>query len=129
MAMTIAEASILAAGTSVMFGATAATYTEAAPHSSGVGAIVGPFADYGDTFAYRITNGGLAPGAPIIIVFYGVANGRLYEIDRVSGDVAVNSTTSGSIPCPPGFSQFTAKAFGNTSQNVTVEVFLERQVP
>jgi hypothetical protein len=128
MTMTTAEATIIAAGTSVPFG-----YTEASPASAGVGAVVGPFADYADSFAYRINNGSPAPGSPVVIVFYAVvnpgANQRLYEIDRVSGDALANSSASGVIPIPGGYGSFTAKAFGNTSQNVTVEVFLERQVP
>lgn len=128
MAMSIQEASILAAGTSIPYGTTETTVSTA-----GAGSVVGPFTDYGDSFAWRITNGSNAPGSPVTIVFYGVvgtgANQRLYEIDRVSGDTVAGSSPSGSIMCPPGFSYFTAKAFGNTSQNVTVEVFLERQVP
>ena len=128
MAMTINEATIIAAGTSIPFG-----YAESAPSSSGTGAVVGPFADYADTFTYRITNGSTAPGSPVTIVFYGVvgtgASARLYEIDRVSGDAVASSTFAGSIPCHPGYAYFTARAFGNTSQNVTVEVFLERQTP
>lgn len=133
MAMTIAEATIIAAGTSIPFGASAAT-TEAAPASAGVGDIVGPFADYGNTFSYRITNGSIAPGTALTIVFYGrTAGGRWYEIDRVSGDVVAGSAAivppSGTIPCPVGYVYFTAKAFGNTSQNVTAEVYLARQVP
>lgn len=124
MAMTIAEATIIAAGTSIPFGS-----AETAPPPAGVGATVGPFTDYADSFVYRIINGATAPGAPVVIVFYGVSSGRLYEIDRVTGNSVIDSTFSGAIPCPPGFGQFTAKAFGNTSQNVTVEVYLERQVP
>lgn len=130
MPMTIAEATIIAAGTVIPFG----SYTEAAPAPAGAGAVVGPFADYGNTFSYRITNGATAPGAPVVIVFYGItAAGRWYEIDRVSGDVVAASASvvppSGTIPCPVGYVSFTAKAFGNTSQNVTVEVYLARQVP
>jgi hypothetical protein len=130
MAMTIAEATIIPAGTVIPFG----SYTEAAPAPAGVGAVVGPFADYADTFVYRITNGSTAPGSPIVIVFYALtAGGRWYEVDRVSGDVVAGSTgvvpPSGTIPCPAGCVSFTAKAFGNTSQNVTVEVYLARQVP
>jgi hypothetical protein len=124
MAYSIQEAPIIAAGTAIAPGG-----TEAAPVAAGAPAAVGPFADYADSFAYRITNGGTAPGSPLTIVFYGVASGRLYEIDRVSGDSVANSTFAGAIPCPPGFGSFTAKAFGNSSQNVMAEVYLERQVP
>ena len=128
--MTIAEATNIAAGTAIPFG----SYTEAAPAPAGMGAIVGPFADYGDTFSYRITNGSTAPGTPIVIVFYGMTTGgRWYEIDRVSGDVVAGSGAivppSGTIPCPAGYVSFTAKAFGNSSQNVAIEVYLARQVP
>jgi hypothetical protein len=124
MAMTIQEAVIIAAGTVIAPGG-----TEAVPVAAGAPAAVGPFADYANSFAYRITNGGTAPGSPLTIVFYGVAGGRLYEIDRVSGDSITNSTFHGVIPCPPGFASFTARTFGNSSQNVTAEVYLERQVP
>ena len=130
MAMTIAEATIIPAGTVIPFG----SYTEAAPAPAGVGTPVGPFADYGNTFSYRITNGSVAPGSPLVIVFYGMTQGgRWYEIDRVSGDVVAASGSvvppSGTIPCPAGFVSFTAKAFGNTSQDVRAEVYLARQVP
>lgn len=124
MAMTVQEAMIIPAGTSIAPGG-----TEAVPVQAGAGQTTGPNADYGNSFAYRIANGSLAPGSPIIIAFYGISNGRAYEIDRVSGDVTANSSFSGVVPCPPGFAQFSAKAFGNTSQAVTVEVYLERQVP
>ena len=126
MAMTINEAAIIPAGTAIPFGA----YTEDAPHANGRGAEVGPFTDYANTFAYRITNGATAPGSPVTVVFYAIGgNGRLYEVDRVTGDAVANSKYSGLIPCPAGFAKFTAKAFGNTSQDVMVEVFLGRQVP
>lgn len=124
MALSIAEATIIAAGAVVSPGG-----TEASPTQNGNGATVGPFADYGNTFAYRITNGPSAPGTPLTIVFYGIAGGRLYEIDRVSGDSVASSTYSGVVPCPAGFGTFTAKAFANSSQAVTTEVYLERQVP
>ena len=124
MAMTIAEASIIPAATAIAPGG-----TEASPVAGGGGTTVGPFADYANSFAYRIANGTTPPGSPLTIVFYGVASGRLYEIDRVSGDSIASSVSSGVIPCPAGFAYFTVKAFGNTSQNVSTEVFLERQVP
>jgi hypothetical protein len=124
MAMTIAEAIIFAAGTVVPQNG-----TEAAPVTAGVGNVVGPFADYANTFAYRITNSGSAPTSPLTIVFYGVVGTRLYEIDRVFGDVAQNSSFNGTVACRPGFGSYTAKAFGNQTNSVTVEVYLERQVP
>jgi hypothetical protein len=124
MAMTIQEVAIIAAGTSIAPGG-----TEVSPLAAGAPAAVGPFVDYADSFTYRITNGATAPGSPLMIVFYGVAGGRLYEVDRVAGDSVASSTFSGAIACPPGFGSFAVKAFGNTSQAVTVEVYLERQVP
>ena len=124
MAMTTAEATIIAAGTSIAPGG-----TESSPVPAGVGATVGPFADYAATFAYRITNSGGALGAAATIVFYVSAGSRLYEVDRVTGDTAAASITYGTIPCPPGFAYATAKAFGNQTNAVTVEVYLERQVP
>jgi hypothetical protein len=124
MAMTVAEATIIAAGTSIAAGG-----TEASPVAAGIGATVGPYADYGCSFAYRITNGASAPGAPMTMVFYGVAGGRLYEVARVAGDTVANSSYSGAIACPPGFPSYTAKSFGNTTNAVTGEVYLERQVP
>lgn len=123
MAMTITETSIIAAGTSIAAGG-----TEASPVAAGAPSTVGPFADYACSFAYRINNG-TAPGTPLTLVFHGVAGGRLYEIGRIAGDTVLNSTFSGAVPCPAGFSSFTARAFGNTTNAVTVEVFLERQVP
>jgi hypothetical protein len=123
MAMTIAEATIIAS-TSIP-----ANGTEAAPVTAGNGATVGPFADYGNSFAFRVSNGASAPGSPLTVVFYGVSGSRLYEIDRYTHDTTASSVVSGAVPCPPGFGTFTAKAFGNTSQLVTAEVYLERQVP
>ena len=124
MAMTTAEATIIAAGTVIAPGG-----TEATPVSAGVGQTVGPFADYAATFAYRITNSGGSLGAGATIVFYVSAGGRLYEVDRVTGDIAAGSVQAGTIPCPPGFAYATAKVFGNQTNSVAVEVFLERQVP
>lgn len=126
MAMTNAEATIIAAGTSVAAGG-----TEASPGTGGTGSVVGPFVDYGDTFSYRITNGASAPGVALTIAFYAsnVSSGRWTEIARVSGDVTASSTFSGAIPCPVGFNYFTAKAFSNTTNAVMAEVYLERQVP
>jgi hypothetical protein len=124
MAMTLAEASIIAAGTVIAAGG-----TEATPFAAGVGNTVGPFADYAASFAYRLTNSGGALGAPATIVFYVSAGGRLYEVDRVSIDTNSGSNISGTIPCPPGFPYATAKVFGNTTNAVTAEVYLERQVP
>lgn len=124
MVMTTAEATIIAAGTVIAPGG-----TEATPVSAGVGQTVGPFADYAATFAYRITNSGGSLGAGATIVFYVSAGGRLYEVDRVTGDIAAGSALPGTIPCPPGFPYATAKVFGNQTNAVTVEVFLERQVP
>jgi hypothetical protein len=124
MAMTLAEATIIVAGTSIAAGG-----TEAAPVPAGVGTTVGPFADYAASFAYRLTNSGGALGAPATIVFYVSVGGRLYEIDRVSGDMVSGSSIGGSIPCPPGYPYATAKVFGNTTNTVTAEVYLERQVP
>ena len=124
MAMTTAEATIISAGTVIAAGG-----TEASPVAAGVGQTVGPFADYAATFAYRITNSGGSLGVGTTIVFYASAGGRMYEVDRVTGDTVAGSTLSGTIPCPPGFAYATAKVFGNQTNTVTVEVFLERQVP
>ena len=123
MALNNQESTIIAAETSVAPGG-----SEAAPNAAGTGATVGPFTDYADTFAYRITNA-TAPSTAITIAFYGVVGSRLYEVARVSGDTIANSFFSGTIPCPPGFSSFTARAFGNATSAVTVEVYLERQAP
>jgi hypothetical protein len=124
MAMTLAEASIIAAGTTIAAGG-----TEATPVAAGVGNTVGPFADYAASFAWRLANSNGALGAPATIVFYVSAGGRLYEVDRVSIDTNSGSNISGAIPCPPGFPYATAKVFGNTTNGVTAEVYLERQVP
>lgn len=127
MAMTNAEATIIAAGTAVAAGG-----TEVAPPTNGTGAVVGPFVDYGDTFSYRITNGASAPvTTPMTIVFYGsnVASGRWTEIARVAGDLVASSKYSGAIPCPVGFNYFYAVAYGAGTNGATVEVYLERQVP
>jgi hypothetical protein len=124
MAFGIQETPIFPVGSLVQPGG-----TEAAPHPSGLGPVVGPFADYAATFAYRITNGANAPGSGLTLVFYGVSGDRMYEIDRVYGDTSTNSgPPPGVIPCPAGFAQFTARAFGNTVSPVGVEVYLERQV-
>jgi hypothetical protein len=123
--MNLQEATILAAGTVIPFGG-----TEAAPNVAGVGATVGPFADYTVSFSYRITNGATPPGTGVTLIFYGVsAAGRLYELDRVTGSVIASDSQSGSITVTGAYPSYTAKAFGNTSQNVTVEVYLARQVP
>jgi len=124
MAMSIAEATIIAAGTVIAPGG-----TESSPVAAGVGQIVGPFADYAASFAYRITNTGGALGAAPTIVFYVIVGSRLYEVDRASGDAVAGSISHGVIPCPPGFPSATAKVFGNQTNAVTVEVYLERQVP
>jgi hypothetical protein len=124
MAMTLAEATIIATGTVIAAGG-----TEATPVAAGVGNTVGPFADYAGSFAYRLTNSGGALGAAATIVFYGSVGGRVYEIDRVSSDTNSGTNVSGTIPFPPGFPYATAKVFGNTTNGVTVEVYLERQVP
>lgn len=127
MALTNAEATIIAAGTAVAAGG-----TEAAPPTNGTGTVVGPFVDYGDTFSWRITNGASAPvSTPLTIKFYAsnVASGRWTEIAAMGGDLAANSMYSGAIPCPVGFNYFTAKAFGAGTNGATAEVYLERQVP
>ena len=124
MAMTIAEATIIAAGTAI-----APSGTESAPVPAGIGQTVGPFADYAASFAYRITNSNGALGAAATIVFYASAGGRLYEVDRVTGDTGAGSISHGTIPYPSGFAYATAKVFGNQTNPVTVEVYLERQVP
>lgn len=124
MAMTLAEATIIAAGTLIAAGG-----VEATPVAAGVGNTVGPFADYAASFAFRLANSAGALGAPATIVFYVSAGGRMYEVDRVSGDMVSGSSISGSIPCPPGYPYATAKVFGNTTNAVTAEVYLERQVP
>ena len=124
MAMTIAEATIIAANTSIAAGG-----TEATPVAAGVGLTVGPFTDYSASFAYRLTNSAGALGAPATIVFYAVVGGRLYEVDRVTGTTGAGDVSSGTVPCPPGFPSATAKVFGNQTNAVVAEVYLERQVP
>ena len=127
MAMTNAEATIIAAGTAVSAGG-----TEAAPPTNGTGAVVGPFVDYADTFSVRITNGASAPvTSPMTLKLYAsnVASGRWTEIAAIGGDLVANSITSAAIPCPAGFNYFMAKAFGAGTNGATVEVYLERQVP
>lgn len=123
MPMTTAEAIIIAAGTAVAPGG-----TEAQPVAAGIGVSVGPFADYAASFAYRLTNSGALGAAPTI-VFYGVIADRLYEVDRVTGDMLSGSVTSGVVPFPAGFPSATAKVFGNQTNQVVAEVYLERQVP
>jgi hypothetical protein len=126
MAMTNAEAMIIAP---VLV---AAGGTEAAPPANGTGAVVGPFVDYADTFSVRITNGTSAPVTTSMTVkVYGSAvnTGRWTEIAVIGGDLVASSAYSFAVPCPPGFSYFTAKAFGAGTNGATVEVYLERQVP
>lgn len=124
MAMSIAESVIIAAGTAI-----APNGSEAVPVAAGTGATIGPFADYANSFAFRVTNGSSAPTVALTIAFYGVAGARLYEVGRYTHDTSNSSAFTGAIPCPPGFAYFTARAFGNATNPVTVEVFLERQVP
>jgi hypothetical protein len=124
MAMTTAEATIIASGTLIAAGG-----IEATPVAAGVGQTVGPFADYAASFAYRLANSSGAVGAPATIVFYVSVGGRVYEVDRVSNTMGSGDTINGTIPCPPGYPYATAKVFGNMTNGVTAEVYLERQVP
>lgn len=137
MAMTIQEAYIFGSTASGPI-SVAVNGTEAAVATNGQGTVVGPFADYGDTIFYRITNGATAPGVPLTVVFYAQnAAGRTTEIDRVTGTVNSSTTEAsagilpptGSILVPPGAAKITGRAFGNTTAAVGVEAWVGRQVP
>lgn len=99
--------------------------TKAAPNAAGVGATVDCRAYYGGELTYKITNG-TAPGVALSLTFQVSHDGANWsDYYTVAGDTTASSINSGSIQLDRGVMYLRAIAYGNTTNAVTVEAYLQ----
>lgn len=119
MAMTKQNKVIIAAGTV----STAGTTTKTAPSVTGTAIDCTTY--YGGELAYRITNG-TAPTVACTLVFQVSSDNSVwYDYYTVAGDMTANSSYSGAVSLDVGVMWVRAIAFGNVTNNVTVEAALQ----
>lgn len=120
MALTKAAVTVLAS-VSVPAGG-----TKASPNAAGIGAAVDTRAYYGGELTYKITNGASAPGVALSLTFQASHDGsNWYDYFTVAGDTTANSINSGSIQLDRGVMYVRPIAYGNTTNAVTVESYLQ----
>jgi hypothetical protein len=118
MAISKTAVVILAATTS-----TAGTTTKASPSVTGGSVDVRSY--YGGELTFKITNG-TAPGSACVVVFQASHDGtNWYDYQLVTGTVTTSDVVSGSILLDRGVMYVRAIAYGNTTNNVTVEAHLQ----
>jgi hypothetical protein len=104
----------------------AAGGTKTSPSTGGTGSSVNTSAYYGGELTYKITNGGSAPGVALSLTFQASHDGTAwYDYYTVGGDTTASSITSGSIALDEGVMYVRAIAYGNTTNAVTVEAYLQ----
>lgn len=112
-AVTILTSTSVAAGTS-----------KTSPGATG--SSVNTSAYYGGELTYKITNGASAPGVALSITFQASHDGTAwYDYQMMGGDTTASSVTSGSIRLDDGVMYVRAIAYGNTTNAVTVEAYLQ----
>lgn len=120
MAITKTPVTILAS-TSVPAG------TAAAAPVTGAAVDVRSFAD--GEWAYKITNGASAPTVPATLVLQTSHDGtNWYDYFTVGGAAGASGISSGSVAMSAGVMFARAIAYGNTTNAVTVESYLQARV-
>ena len=109
------------APTSVLAGTTAA---------SPVGGTLIDVRSYaGGEWSYKITNGSMVPALPCTMVLQTSHDGaNWYDYYPITGNVTASSVISGSVTLSRGVMYARAIAYGNTSNPVTVESYLQAVV-
>lgn len=118
MAITKAEVTILAS-TSVAAGS---TFSSPGATSSAIDVRT----YYGGDLTYKITNGASAPGVALTLRFEASGDGtRWYNYQTVAGDLTASSVNSNTITLDRGVMYVRVIAYGNTTNAVTVEAYLQ----
>jgi hypothetical protein len=80
---------------------------------------------YGGELTYKITNG-TAPGVALSLTFQVSQDGtNWYDYYTIAGDTTVSSINSGAVQLDRGVMYLRAIAYGNTTNAVTVESYLQ----
>jgi hypothetical protein len=103
----------------------AAGSTKASPGQ--VGSSIDCRTYYGGELTYKITNGASAPGVALSLTFQVSDDGatKWYDYQTVAGDIVASSITSGSIVLDRGVMYARVIAYGNTTNAVTFESYLQ----
>ena len=118
MALTKAAVTILASV------AVAAGSTKASPGQTGTS--VNCTAYHGGEIGWKATNGSSAPAAPVSITLQVSHDGTAwYDYYTITGDTAASGVTSGAVLLDRGVMYLRAIAYGNTTNPVTVELYLQ----
>ena len=101
--------------------------TAAAAPVAGAAVDVRPFA--GGEWAYKISNGASAPTAPATLVLQTSHDGtNWYDYFTVGGAAGASGVSSSSVNLSAGVMYVRAIAYGNTTNAVTVESYLQAKV-
>lgn len=104
----------------------AAGGTKASPVTAGIGASVNCAAYYGGELTWKITNGASAPGVAANLTFQVSHDGTNWcDYYTVGGDTTASGVNSGSILLDRGVMHLRAIAYGNTTNAVTAEAYLQ----
>lgn len=119
MAISKAAVTILSSNSSA-----AGTSTKAAP--SITGALIPCSSYYGGEIMYKISNSSSAPTVACSLTFQISSDGtNWYDYYTVGGDNVASSITSGAILLDRGVMNLRVIAYGNVTNAVTVEAFLQ----
>lgn len=81
---------------------------------------------YGGDITYKITNGASAPAAACVLTFQSSQDGtNWYDYYTVAGDTTANSVNSNTILLDRGIMYLRVIGYGNTTNPVTVEAYLQ----
>ena len=105
----------------------AAGGTKTAPSTGGTGGWVNTSTYYGGDLGYSITNGAVAPTAPLIITFQASPDNGVTVFDyyNIAGDLVANSVTTGTIWLDQGIIFIRAIAYNNATSAVTASANLQ----
>lgn len=100
--------------------------TKASPHATGIGGTIDVRAYYGGEIGFKITNGGSPPAVAITLTFQVSHDGTAwYDYYSTAGDIVASSINSGSFILDRGVMYARLIAYGNTTNAVTVESYLQ----
>ena len=117
MALTKAAVTILASTTA------AAGTSKASPGATGSSIDVRAY--YGGELTWKITNGS-APGVAATFLFQSSQDGtNWYDYHQAGGNTTASDVTSGTVQLGRGIMYIRAIAYGNTTNSVTVEAYLQ----